>query len=255
VPAALGGVDGGHQRHPEQRLQRVARPRDQPVVRVHHLGPPAPEPGHQLHQLVVGDWPCGPRGHRRATTATQPSARSTRTPSTTASSGTVGEPGSCRCRLHTTTSWPARLHRPCQAVDVGGDATDDERRVLPGQHQHAHAANVAGSATGVRTGRAPGHVRSWSWCSQDLDLHLFGEGTHRRLWNLLGAGPLQDDGGAVRGVGPQRRGVEVLGDWNGWGGPRRCTAGQLGHLGDRLPCGEPGQRYKFLVHVGHGRTC
>jgi len=27
----------------------------------------------------------------------------------------------------------------------------------------------------------------------DLDLHLFGEGNHRRLWTFLGAHP-QDDG-------------------------------------------------------------
>ena len=50
----------------------------------------------------------------------------------------------------------------------------------------------------------------------DLDLHLFGEGTHRRLWEWLGAHVLE--GGGVRFAvwAPNAAAVRVVGDWNGW---------------------------------------
>ncbi len=38
VAAALGGVDRGHERHAEQPGERVACPRDEPVVGVHDVG-------------------------------------------------------------------------------------------------------------------------------------------------------------------------------------------------------------------------
>ena len=60
----------------------------------------------------------------------------------------------------------------------------------------------------------------------DLDLHLFGEGTHRRLWELLGPQLLLDRNGgdrvpevdAVRFTvwAPNAAAVSVVGDWNGW---------------------------------------
>ncbi len=55
----------------------------------------------------------------------------------------------------------------------------------------------------------------------ELDLYLIGEGTHRRLWDALGARPLEVDG--VDGVAftvwaPSARGVTVTGDFNGWDG-------------------------------------
>jgi 1,4-alpha-glucan branching enzyme len=55
----------------------------------------------------------------------------------------------------------------------------------------------------------------------DLDLHLFNEGTHRRLWQVLGAHPCDRDG--VRGTrfavwAPNARGVSVVGDFCRWDG-------------------------------------
>ncbi|HEY3486190.1 MAG TPA: hypothetical protein VGK49_12450, partial [Ilumatobacteraceae bacterium] len=52
----------------------------------------------------------------------------------------------------------------------------------------------------------------------EIDLHLFNEGTHRRLWQLLG--PQFVEGGGVRFAvwAPNARGVRVVGDWNGWHG-------------------------------------
>jgi 1,4-alpha-glucan branching enzyme len=54
-----------------------------------------------------------------------------------------------------------------------------------------------------------------------VDLHLFGEGTHRKLWEKLGAHPRTVDG--VSGVAfavwaPNARRVSVIGDFNRWDG-------------------------------------
>ncbi len=51
----------------------------------------------------------------------------------------------------------------------------------------------------------------------DLDLHLLGEGTHRRLYEQLGAHPT--DGGTRFAVwAPSARAVHVIGDFDGWTG-------------------------------------
>ncbi len=55
----------------------------------------------------------------------------------------------------------------------------------------------------------------------ELDLHLFAEGTHRRLWELLGpqsVGRTPDGVWATRFSvwAPNARAVAVVGDWNDW---------------------------------------
>jgi len=65
----------------------------------------------------------------------------------------------------------------------------------------------------------------------ELDLHLIGEGSHRRLWEVLGAHPRTVDG--VAGVAfavwaPNARRVSVVGDFNAWDGrlhPMRTLGG------------------------------
>ena len=62
----------------------------------------------------------------------------------------------------------------------------------------------------------------------DDDLHLFHEGTHLRLFEVLGAHP--HDGGTRFAVwAPNAAAIEVIGDWNQWlgGDPlaRRGVAG------------------------------
>jgi len=51
----------------------------------------------------------------------------------------------------------------------------------------------------------------------ELDLHLIGEGRHERLWEQLGAHPLDDEEGVRFSVwAPNARHVSVVGDWNHW---------------------------------------
>lgn len=65
----------------------------------------------------------------------------------------------------------------------------------------------------------------------DIDLHLFNEGTHQRLWEMLGAHPRMMDG--VAGVSfavwaPNAKRVSVIGEFCGWDGrifPMRQVGG------------------------------
>lgn len=65
----------------------------------------------------------------------------------------------------------------------------------------------------------------------DIDLHLFNEGTHQRLWEMLGAHPRTMDG--VAGVSfavwaPNAKRVSVIGEFCGWDGrlfPMRQVGG------------------------------
>src|SRR5215467_85989 len=61
-------------------------------------------------------------------------------------------------------------------------------------------------------------LRPNKWLSE-YDLHLFGEGTHRRVYEKLGAHLVEADG--RRGVrfavwAPNAAQVSVIGDFNGW---------------------------------------
>jgi len=92
----------------------------------------------------------------------------------------------------------------------------------------------------------------------ELDIHLFNEGRHQRLWELLGAHPRVMDG--VSGVSfavwaPNAKGVRVVGDFNSWDGrihPMR-TLGSSGVWELFLPGVEPGARYKFELVGADGR--
>ena len=91
----------------------------------------------------------------------------------------------------------------------------------------------------------------------DLDLHLFGEGRHERLWEVLGAHATEQQG--VTGVrfavwAPNARSARVVGDWNGWDG-RVHPMRQLGRSGVWelfVPAARPGQLYKFELIDAEG---
>ncbi|HXY29905.1 MAG TPA: 1,4-alpha-glucan branching protein GlgB, partial [Gemmatimonadaceae bacterium] len=91
----------------------------------------------------------------------------------------------------------------------------------------------------------------------ELDLHLFNEGTHRRLWTVLGAHVREIDG--ERGVSfavwaPNARRVSVVGDFNAWDG-RRMPMRMIGGSGVFelfVPGVEPGALYKYEIRTHHG---
>ncbi len=97
----------------------------------------------------------------------------------------------------------------------------------------------------------------------ELDLHLFGEGTHRRLWELLGPQGLVVDGnGNAHGVrfsvwAPNASRVSVVGDWNNWN-PDALTMldskGPTGIWSGLAPAAQTGHRYKFEIVTAEGRT-
>ena len=86
----------------------------------------------------------------------------------------------------------------------------------------------------------------------EVDAHLFGEGTHRRLWEKLGAHVRTIDG--ARGVAfavwaPNARRVSVVGDFCGWDGriyPMR-TMGSSGVWELFIPDIGPGALYKYEI--------
>ncbi len=91
----------------------------------------------------------------------------------------------------------------------------------------------------------------------ETDLYLFNEGTHRRLWQALGARVMEVDGevGVSFAVwAPSARGVSVIGDFNGWNRrahPMRAL-GSSGVWELFVPGIGPGERYKFAVHGADG---
>ena len=89
----------------------------------------------------------------------------------------------------------------------------------------------------------------------DLDLFLFGEGTHRRLWEFLGAHP-QPDGGVRFAVwAPNAEAVYALGDWNGWGdGTALQPQGSSGIWAGVVAAAQAGHCYKYAVVARGGRT-
>jgi 1,4-alpha-glucan branching enzyme len=84
----------------------------------------------------------------------------------------------------------------------------------------------------------------------ELDLHLFGEGRHRRLWEVLGAHPRVH--GGMAGVSfavwaPNAKAVRVVGDWNDWDGrlhPMR-SLGSSGVWELFIPGVKVGSHYKY----------
>ena len=91
----------------------------------------------------------------------------------------------------------------------------------------------------------------------DIDLHLFGEGRHLRLWEKLGAHPRVIDGVAGTSFAvwaPNARRVSVIGPFNDWDGrahPMRAM-GASGVFELFIPGVEPGALYKFEIRSPTG---
>jgi 1,4-alpha-glucan branching enzyme len=91
----------------------------------------------------------------------------------------------------------------------------------------------------------------------ELDLHLFAEGRHRRLWEWLGAHPRTVDGVAGTAFAvwaPNARRVSVVGDFCGWDG--RClpmrSLGASGVFELFVPGVATGALYKYEIRTGDG---
>lgn len=85
----------------------------------------------------------------------------------------------------------------------------------------------------------------------DLDLYLLGEGTHRQLYDKLGAHPrIMDDvaGVAFAVWAPNARSVSIVGDFNGWDRRRHpMRVRGNGYWEIFIPHAGPGDRYKFAI--------
>ncbi|KAA0102981.1 1,4-alpha-glucan branching protein GlgB [Mycolicibacterium sp. P1-5] len=91
----------------------------------------------------------------------------------------------------------------------------------------------------------------------EMDLYLFGEGRHERLWEILGAHPrsFETADGVVEGVSfavwaPNAKGINLIGEFNNWGGndaPMRVL-GSSGVWELFWPGFPTDGLYKFRVH-------
>lgn len=120
----------------------------------------------------------------------------------------------------------------------------------------------SGFAPGDNAGR-DGRIPAPSLCALDpmlseLDLHLFGEGRHYRIYDRLGAHLRRE--GTTSGVNfavwaPSARAVSVIGDFNGWTdrdtGMQRRNDGGIWEL--FVPGIGVGNHYKFRITSHSGR--
>src|ERR1700730_16297897 len=91
----------------------------------------------------------------------------------------------------------------------------------------------------------------------ELDLHLFGEGKHERIYEKLGAHVITHEG--KRGVAfavwaPNAKGVSVAGDFNGWDSeknPMRSLGGS-GIWELFIPGLKEGELYKYAIKTRRG---
>ncbi len=95
----------------------------------------------------------------------------------------------------------------------------------------------------------------------EVDLHLFAEGRHERLWEILGAHPrsFTTPDGVVDGVSfavwaPNAKGVSLIGEFNHWDGheAQLRVLGSTGVWELFWPGFDIGGLYKFRVHGADG---
>jgi 1,4-alpha-glucan branching enzyme len=91
----------------------------------------------------------------------------------------------------------------------------------------------------------------------EIDVHLFAEGTHARLWEHLGAHPGHDAGRAGTRFSvwaPNAASVAVIGDFNDWGNGTAAPLASLraGIWAGFVPGVGTGARYKFRIRSRQG---
>ena len=113
--------------------------------------------------------------------------------------------------------------------------------------------------------RAQGHGAEWEFDDPfrfgpilgEIDEYLLGEGTHRRIWQVLGAHLKTHEG--VDGVhfavwAPNAQRVSVVGDFNVWDGRRNPmrSRGATGVWESFIPGLKEGASYKYEIRGGDG---
>ena len=105
------------------------------------------------------------------------------------------------------------------------------------------------------------HEQHDPWAFRDpwmgeLDRHLFAEGNHHYIWQLMGAHPVERDG--IAGVmfclwAPHARSVAVLGDLNSWDGRHHPMQQRLGGIWELfIPGLLTGTLYKYEIRTQSG---
>jgi 1,4-alpha-glucan branching enzyme len=131
-----------------------------------------------------------------------------------------------------------------------------EAELPPGSDHYRFEADY-GTPPYVSTFVFEDPYRAWPTVGE-LDLHLFGEGRHHRLWEILGAHPRGHEG--VEGTAfalwaPNAHAVRVVGDWNFWDGRvhQMRTLGSSGVWELFIPGVQPGARYKYELITAQNR--
>ncbi len=145
-------------------------------------------------------------------------------------------------------------------VLTGKDAQESQPYPdVPGlfTHQMARKANYKLRAQGFGTEWEFDDPFRFGPVLGELDEYLLGEGTHKRLWQVLGAHPITHEG--VAGVhfavwAPNAERVSVVGDFNIWDGRRHPMRrrGPTGVWEIFIPGLTEGTTYKYEIKGPHG---
>jgi 1,4-alpha-glucan branching enzyme len=137
-----------------------------------------------------------------------------------------------------------------------------EARALPGYDGIFEAVLPKKSTYRLR---AQGHGSEWAWedpfrfgpVMGEMDEYLLGEGTHKRIWQVLGAHLVEHEG--LRGThfavwAPNAARVSVVGDFNIWDGRRHPMRrrGATGVWETFIPAASEGFNYKYEIRSKDG---
>ena len=116
-------------------------------------------------------------------------------------------------------------------------------------------ARVAGAASRAAAQRPDEHEGAPGELGEQ-DVYLFREGTHARLYDVLGC-ELQPGGARFRVWAPNASSVSVIGDWNGWNAASNPLAPRRDESGlweAEVPGVQHGAAYKYRIVANGGHA-